>query len=240
MIGDHQRSGSLHEATRRPNAGSRCDEDEMTDPDAHNTQAAHSRPTVIRAFDVVSRLYDFGALQRLVYRPNHDAVLGELRRIGARRVLDVGCGTGILATRIQQGLRPEQVIGCDPSEGMLGQARARSADVRWLHGTAERLPLDDGSVDAVVSTEAFQFFDQAAALHEFRRVLEPGGSLVLAVITPLVPTGALAHGAAVRWRTRGELRRIVEETGFELTVQRPVRRWLGPLSPGVATVATRS
>jgi|SRR5579884_93096 len=212
----------------------------MTDPEAHNAHGARSRPPVVRAFDVISRLYDFGALQRLVYRPNHDAVLGELRRVGARRVLDVGCGTGILATRIQQVLRPEQVIGCDPSEGMLEKARARSADVRWLHGTAERLPLEDGAVDAVVSTEAFQFFDQVAALHEFHRVLEPGGSLVLAVITPLVPTDALTHGTAARWRTRSELRRIVEQAGFELTAQRPVRRWLGPLSLGVATVATRS
>jgi ubiquinone/menaquinone biosynthesis C-methylase UbiE len=212
----------------------------MTDPEAHDTHAAHGRPTVVRGFDVISRLYDFGALQRLVYRPNHDAVLGELRRVGARRVLDVGCGTGILATRIQQVLRPEQVIGCDPSEGMLKKARARTPEVRWLQGTAERLPLDDGAVDAVVSTEAFHFFDQEAALREFHRVLEPGGSLVLAVLTPLVPTGELTRGTATRWRTRGELRRIVEQAGFEQTVQRPVRRWLGPLSPGVATVATRS
>jgi ubiquinone/menaquinone biosynthesis C-methylase UbiE len=212
----------------------------MTDPEAHNTHAAHARPAVVRAFDVISRLYDLGALQRLVYRANHDAVLGELRRIGAQRVLDVGCGTGILATRIQQVLRPERVIGCDPSEGMLDKARARSGDVRWVHGSAERLPLEDGAVDAVVSTEAFQFFDQAAALREFHRVLEPGGSLVLAVITPPVPTGALTRGAAARWRTRGELRRSVEEAGFELNTQRPVRRWLGPLSLGVATVATRA
>ncbi len=212
----------------------------MTDPNAHNTHAAHGRPTVVRAFDVISRLYDLGALQRLVYRPNHDAVLDELRRVGARRVVDVGCGTGILATRIQQLLRPEQVIGCDPSEGMLEKARARSAEVRWLRGSAERLPLEDGAVDAVVSTEAFQFFNQPAALREFRRVLEPGGSLVLAVITPLVPTGALTRGAAARWRTRGELRDIVEQAGFELMLQRPVRGWLGPLSPGVATVATRA
>jgi ubiquinone/menaquinone biosynthesis C-methylase UbiE len=212
----------------------------MADPDAHNTHAAHGRPTVVRAFDVISRLYDLGPLQRLVYRANHDAVLEELRRVGARRVLDVGCGTGILATRVQQLLGPEQVIGCDPSEGMLEKARARSADVRWVHGSAERLPLDDDAVDAVVSTEAFQFFDQPAALREIHRVLEPGGSLVLAVITPLVPTGGLTHGAAARWRTRGELRGIVEQAGFEVAVQRPVRRWLGPLSLGVATVATRA
>ena len=57
---------------------------------------------------------------------------------------------------------------------MLNQARARSDRVRWLKGPAEQLPFDDAALDAVVTTSAFHFFDQPAALAEFHRVLHPG------------------------------------------------------------------
>lgn len=192
------------------------------------------------AFNRIARFYDADILQRVAYKPNHDAVVSELRRAGARRVLDVGCGTGILTERIWRDLQPELVYGCDPSSGMLEQARERSRDVRWLQGSAEHVPLDDGTLDAVVTTEAFQFFDQPAALEEFARLLEPGGTVVIAMLTPPVPAvGVLTRLAPARWPTRGQLRAMLEEAGFELRRQRPVRPLLGPLSPGFATVAVR-
>jgi ubiquinone/menaquinone biosynthesis C-methylase UbiE len=202
--------------------------------------AAQARSSVVGAFDRIARFYDSAVLQRVAYRPNHDAVVSELRRSGARRVLDVGCGTGILATRIWRELRPEVVYGCDASLGMLEQARERSGDVRWLHGSAERVPIDDGLLDAVVTTEAFQFFDQPAALREFHRLLAPGGTAVIAVLTPPLPAvNALTRLAQARWPTKGQLRRMLEKAGFEVRHQRPVRPLLGPLSPGFATVAVR-
>ena len=202
--------------------------------------AAEARTSVVAAFDCIARFYDAAVLQRLVYKPNHDAVVSELRRAGARRVLDVGCGTGILATRIWRDLRPEVVFGCDPSPGMLEQARERSGDVSWLLGSAERIPLDDGALDAVVTTEAFHFFDQPAALREFWRLLEPGGIVVIAMLTAPVPAiSAALRLAPARWPTRGQLRQMFEDAGFEVRLQRPVRPLLGPLSPGFATVAVR-
>jgi ubiquinone/menaquinone biosynthesis C-methylase UbiE len=56
--------------------------------------------------------------------------------------------------------------------------------VQWLRGPAEQLPFDDGALDAIVTTSAFHFFDQPAALREFRRVLASGG-LVDAVYSSL-------------------------------------------------------
>jgi ubiquinone/menaquinone biosynthesis C-methylase UbiE len=194
---------------------------------------------VARAFDYVSRVYDVGPLQRIVYRGNHDAVIGALRRHAPRRVLDVGCGTGILTARIAEDLKPEAVYGIDASEGMLQKARARSEKIDWLHGAAEHLPLNDGSVDAVVTTEAFQFFDQPAALREFHRVLAPGGHVVVAVLTPRVSIERLTRNAPARWPTRGQMRGMMEEAGLEVEEQRMVRTVLGPFSPGVATVAVR-
>lgn len=193
-------------------------------------------PSVVRSFNVISRVYDNALVQRLVYRANHDAVVSALRTHGATRVADVGCGTGILAARIERELTPEIVYGCDPSSGMLERARARTSTVHWIQGAAETLPLEDGALDAVVTTEAFQFFDQPAAVREFSRVLEPGGRVVIAVITPAValPRAVLGRIPAT-WRTPAGMRRLLEDAGFEVTAQRRLR----VIGPGVATVALK-
>jgi ubiquinone/menaquinone biosynthesis C-methylase UbiE len=209
---------------------------------ASTAQSSRSRASqsVARSFDRVSRFYDNALLQQIAYRPNHDAVVAALKRYRPRRVLDIGCGTGILTTRIQRALMPEVVYGCDASEGMLEKARQRSDKVQWIQGSAEQLPFDDASLDAVVTTEAFHFFNQPAALREFRRVLEPGGHVVIAVVTPLlpVPTPLVGIGPA-RWFTRGQMRELVQDAGLEVIEQRSVRPLLGPLWPGAATVAVR-
>jgi ubiquinone/menaquinone biosynthesis C-methylase UbiE len=189
--------------------------------------------SVVRAFNTISRVYDNPVVQRFAYRPNQDAVVSALRRAGARRVLDVGCGTGILAARIERELRPEIVYGCDPSAGMLEKARERSATVKWIQGTAEELPLEDGAVDAVTSTEAFQFFDQPAALRDFHRVLAPGGHVAIAVITPAVPLpGVVLDRIPATWHTPAGMRRLLEDAGFQVISQRRLRL----VGPGVATV----
>jgi ubiquinone/menaquinone biosynthesis C-methylase UbiE len=120
---------------------------------------------------------------------------------------------------------------------MLEKARERSVAVRWVQGAAEQLPLEDGAVDAVTSTEAFQFFDQPAALEEFHRVLEPGGHVVIAVITPVVPLPrALLERIPATWHTPAGMRALVEDAGFEVIRQHRMRL----VGPGVATVAIRS
>jgi len=119
---------------------------------------------VTRFWSVAAPLYDLPFLQRWVYRPAQDQVLSELRTHGARRVADIACGTGILAARIQAELLPDTVYGVDMSDGMLEKARARSGAVNWRKGPAERLPFEDGSLDAVVTTSAFHFFNQPAAM----------------------------------------------------------------------------
>jgi ubiquinone/menaquinone biosynthesis C-methylase UbiE len=142
---------------------------------------------VTRFWSLAAPLYDLPFLQRLVYQPAQDEVVAELRVRGIRRVADIACGTGILATRIQNELHPEEVYGVDMSDGMLQQANARSAEVHWRKGPAEHLPFADGSLDAVVTTSAFHFFDQPAAMAEFHRVLATGGLAIVATISPPLP-----------------------------------------------------
>lgn len=132
-------------------------------------------------------VYDLPFLQQWVYRPAHDEVIAQLQNLSARRIADIACGTGILSDRIERELHPEAVYGVDMSDGMLAEAAAHSSRVQWLKGPAERLPFDDGTLDAVVTTSAFHFFDQPAALREFHRVLAPGGVVAVTTISPRQP-----------------------------------------------------
>lgn len=93
---------------------------------------------------------------------------------GARRVLDLGAGTGRLAAvLLDLGL---EVVAVEPSDEMRSYVPPA---VQALPGTAEAVPLPDASVDAVLVGQAFHWFDVGPALAEMARVLRPGGTVGL-------------------------------------------------------------
>jgi SAM-dependent methyltransferase len=96
-----------------------------------------------------------------------------------RRWLDVGCGTGALCAAIVDRCSPASVIGVDPSEGFLRAAKENLAGNAVFHqGSATSIPLDDASVDVVVSGLVLNFvLDQQAALTEMTRVASDGGTV---------------------------------------------------------------
>jgi ubiquinone/menaquinone biosynthesis C-methylase UbiE len=197
-------------------------------------------------FDRISGIYDTGFVQSLIYRPTQDAVLVELRKLEPSRVLDIGCGTGQLTTRLLTEVGANHVFGCDAAPGMLDQAKSRSSEINWLHGTAESIPLSDCAVDAIVSTEAFHWFNQPAALEEFSRVLTPGGHAVIALVNPrtgfesrLLDRSPLLFGHG-HWPDRRAMARLVESAGFHVVRQRTVQRVFGNVLPTVVTVASRA
>ncbi|WP_119065163.1 class I SAM-dependent methyltransferase [Aggregatilinea lenta] len=100
-----------------------------------------------------------------------------------QRVLDVACGTGVLAREAADRVGPGgSVVGLDVNEGMLAVAEAKAPQIEWWHGQAEALPFDDASFDAVVSQFGLMFFeDRVQAIREMLRVLKPGGTLAIAV-----------------------------------------------------------
>jgi len=164
----------------------------------------------------------------------------------ARRVLDLGAGTGKLTrSLVEAGLT---VTAVEPSRAMREQLAAAVPGAAVLAGTAERIPLGDASVDAVVVAHAWHWFDAALAVPEIARVLVPGGTLSLVwnmrdEAEPWVATlGAIMHrhsrqaidaspevgapfGSAermeVRWRqpvTRQEIIDLVASRSYVITL----------------------
>jgi len=94
------------------------------------------------------------------------------------RIADIGGGTGALAVHLADALGAA-VIVVDPTPRMLRYVPERP-DVVPLLGTAEELPFENASFDAVVVSDAFHHFrDQDRAVREFQRVLRPGGAVLL-------------------------------------------------------------
>lgn len=99
------------------------------------------------------------------------------------KVLDVACGTGVLARTLARRVGTlGSVTGFDINPGMLAVAKRKAPDITWRQGRAEAVPFDNDSFDAVVSQFGLMFFvDRRAALAEMYRVLRPGGRLAVAV-----------------------------------------------------------
>ncbi len=105
------------------------------------------------------------------------------------RVLDAGCGTGIVARTVASHVAPGgSVVGVDLNEGMIAEARRQETanEVTWRVGDLERLPFEDGSFELVLIEQVLQFIpNRDRALAEARRVLAPGGRVVLALLRDL-------------------------------------------------------
>jgi ubiquinone/menaquinone biosynthesis C-methylase UbiE len=112
-------------------------------------------------------------------------------RVG-QRVLDVACGTGIVArTAAPRVGTAGSVTGVDLNEAMLSVARRVSPDLEWRQGDAAALPFEDAAFDAVLSQMAMMFFpDPATALREMARVVRPAGTVAI-----LIPAGLDANPA---------------------------------------------
>ncbi len=154
------------------------------------------------------------------------------------RVLDVACGTGVVARHAAQQLGTNgKVTGIDLNPVMLEVARAQAARsdviVEWHQGEAGALPFDDATFDVVLCQQGLQFFpDKVGALREMHRVLVPGGRVVISVVrslehNPLMraqydpvtqylgPEAARVVSAICALGDADELQRFHTEAGFQ-------------------------
>ena len=142
-------------------------------------------PGDVRLFDRLARLYDLG-MPRARASPLRDGLARADRPV--ERLLDVAGGPGRAAARVDCPTR----IVVDAAAGMVRRARARG--LAAVRGDAGRLPVADTAVDAVLIVDALHHLpDRDAALAEARRVLRPGGVLVVREFDP----GTLCGGALV-------------------------------------------
>jgi ubiquinone/menaquinone biosynthesis C-methylase UbiE len=107
-------------------------------------------------------------------------------------VLDVACGTGVVARLAAKKMGSGHVTGLDLNAGMLAVARGVSGEgppVNWMEGSALDLPFPSGRFDAVLCQLGLQFFpDQSKALREMRRVVRMSGRVALSVYSPIERT----------------------------------------------------
>ncbi|MFB4300142.1 class I SAM-dependent methyltransferase [Actinomadura sp. NTSP31] len=151
------------------------------------------------------------------------AVLGLAGDVRGRTVFDAACGPGLYAAELQE--RGARVIGCDASPTLVALARERTggrADLR-VHDLSEPLGwVPDGSVDLVVLALAIHYLDdRVALLEELRRILAPGGALVLSTEHPMA-----------KWVRLGGSYFTTEPVEESLSERRdwPVRSWRMPLT----------
>jgi ubiquinone/menaquinone biosynthesis C-methylase UbiE len=172
-----------------------------------------------------------------------DALAEALSLDGHGRLIDVGCGPGVLALLLAD--RFDEVVGVDPDSGMLAEAGRRAGaagigNVRWVQMRAEELPGGLGSFRVATFGQSFHWMDRPRVAAIVREMLEPGGAFVqLADLkeTPTVPEDGLPYPAApydeiqdlvrtylgpvqragrgvLRYGTPGDEASVLQEAGF--------------------------
>ncbi len=147
----------------------------------------YDKEQAAQEFSRWSESYDRCILQWLIFGPSHRVLIRRIREVvGDRpaRILDVGCGTGVFASRLRAALPQVEVCGVDLVSEMLNQGQPRwrlhREFVLPVQGDSERLPFASGTFDIVTCANSFHHYPrQERAIAEMARVLRTGGRLMI-------------------------------------------------------------
>jgi ubiquinone/menaquinone biosynthesis C-methylase UbiE len=184
-------------------------------------------------FDSWSGWYDRSLLQRVFFGPTHAAMLESLDRLpNNSSILDVGCGTGLLAAKLLASSPTNFVVGVDLSPGMIEQARQRcqpfGSRARFVVGDSEQMPFPTASFDILTCSHSFHHYpNQELVVREFARVLRPNGMLLLADANRDGVWGWALFDGFVNWLEGGvshcsakRFHNLLDAAGFEMVTQR--------------------
>jgi ubiquinone/menaquinone biosynthesis C-methylase UbiE len=205
-------------------------------------------------FEAWAGTYDRSLLNRFLFQPSYRMFLRELQAWRAEStepfdLLDIGCGTGTFDAMLAASPLPARIVGLDYAEAMCRVAsdKAHAANVadrlRYVNADSQHLPFADGSFDVVTCSNSFHHYpDQQACVQQMRRVLKPGGRLILIdgfrdnvigwVIFDVFVARIERHVHHAAW---SEVRRMIADAGFAHLEQRK----LNVLAPLLVNIAQR-
>ena len=157
------------------------------------------------------------------------------------RVLDLACGTGIVARKAVSMVHPGgEVTGVDSNPAQIATARSIDGSIDWREGDAGSLPFMDQQFDLVTCQQGFQYFlDRVQVVKEIHRVLKPGGRVVIAVWSSMEKSpGHMALFHALERRAGSSTAALVEET-FAFSDSEEVKRLFADGGFPDALVVTR-
>ncbi len=178
-----------------------------------------------------------------IFGPMAEATLNAISLPPAKTVLDVACGTGVMARAVAKRLTtPARIVGCDLNPAMIQVAYANTPDgphrFEWTEAPAQSMPLKDGEVDLAFCQHGLQFFpDKPAALAEIRRIVKPDALVVVtcwkaippffAVVADVlkVHIGDTAATTAVQpftWNDADEVRELIGAAGFNVAAPQTI------------------
>lgn len=133
-----------------------------------------------KVYNKIAAVYDRKYAKSCVYASDLALSILANQEIKPRKILDIGCGTGILLERILSEDLTIDSYGIDPASEMLSIARNKLPNTTLYQGKAEDLPFPNASFDTIVSTVAFShWYNKKLALEEVSRVLSPNGVAII-------------------------------------------------------------
>jgi ubiquinone/menaquinone biosynthesis C-methylase UbiE len=160
----------------------------------HDYMPAAGRDALLPAYDLLTRV--------LGMNKAYDTLVAQAELGDGLRVLEIGCGTGNVTTRVKRAAPGADVIGTDPDPLALARAQRKArgmTGIRFERAYAQELPFAEGEFDRVLSSMMLHHLDddvKAGAAAEIYRILRPGGTLHIVDIGGHT-TGH--HGLAARW-----------------------------------------
>jgi ubiquinone/menaquinone biosynthesis C-methylase UbiE len=201
----------------------------------HDYIPAFGKDALLPFYDLLTRALGMGKV--------YDSLVAQADLGDGQRVLEIGCGTGNVTTRVKRAAPGADVVGIDPDPLALARSQRKAqglSGIRFERGYAQQLPFEDDQFDRALSSMMLHHLDEdvkVGALAEVYRVLRPGGQFH---IVDIGGHAAVHHGLAARWTKNNPhaagnlgdaIPRLLRSAGFECTeVGTRRNRFIGQLT----------